>query len=923
MAAFIDSLNKTTHSELWDGNVGSMLSSMMQLAGYSCQSISIHRTFFSERVARSLGRFPTKDHEKHSWKSFMTDDHTPVELSWSWSEKKTTPVVRYAVEPIGWLAGTDADSLNTKASVVCLGDALAWAPTLDLHWYRHFLKKLTLNSWDDSHDQGKAEIAMANNPPSQTFIGFDLEKDSIVVKYYFIPSLKAAFTNQSNLDLVTQTILSMPEAKADASLRQSVDIVLDFIRSYPAAEQPQVEIFAIDCISPADSRLKIYIRTGNTTFNNMIDVMTLGGRIPTFSEPTVACLRGLWCSCFGVDDLPEVLSQSLRGKSHRTGGLLYYLELKMGSAHPSSKVYLPVRHYAKSDDQVARGLSKFLEKKGKCLEGGLSYYDGVTKLCRRDSENTAACYCSMILSFNFALLESGQTQRITRQHLKKTTVHCGNLDNGHSSHFIPCYGSGSRIYTSGAFCITMGRPGGSKYAHGKQIRGPYWARLNGQTLEKFLNGRSKSQEWQQYGHVYRVWAATTPEIVITKPEDVRAFHTDSNLHQKARSSNAGWMFHQLLGECMGLVNGQRWNKLREEFSSSFTHPAIVQNTKHVSQEAEAYVRAWETQQEQEHQHQPSGFTTRASTAVSKFPFFCTATHLYGHLAPDEKDTLWELGQRSIGMMGYVLSGDFFRFPFARFLYRQAMRDLDSFMHDCAEFNARMYQSRSGVVPRPPIVSVWQQVLDDEITEKEALHTLSEILFANLDVSTGNLSWLVIYLATEESIQEELVGELKGNGHDIEQYCSRKDTLLAHCLLETFRLRPFTVFSIPESSPNEKVLGGYRIPPNTSVVVDTLAVNYNRSFWGDKAEIFYPKRFRSIRQTDLRYNLFTFGFGTRKCLGSHLAELMMKLFIVHLLNRYSLRMPPGAQSGGKDTLQETWVPIPDKEVVFERREKSVF
>lgn len=44
---------------------------------------------------------------------------------------------------------------------------------------------------------------------------------------------------------------------------------------------------------------------------------------------------------------------------------------------------------------------------------------------------------------------------------------------------------------------------------------------------------------------------------------------------------------------------------------------------------------------------------------------------------------------------------------------------------------------------------------------------------------------------DKTIQEELRDEMKQNSNDIERYYARKDTLLAHSLMETLRLRPFT------------------------------------------------------------------------------------------------------------------------------------
>lgn len=72
-----------------------------------------------------------------------------------------------------------------------------------------------------------------------------------------------------------------------------------------------------------------------------------------------------------------------------------------------------------------------------------------------------------------------------------------------------------------------------------------------------------------------------------------------------------------------------------------------------------------------------------------------------------------------------------------------------------------------------------------------MHTLSEILFANLDVSTQALSWLVIFLAGDKSIQRELREEIQRNLGAVDDLSNRRDSLLRYCFLETLRLRPFT------------------------------------------------------------------------------------------------------------------------------------
>ena len=349
-----------------------MLSSMLKMANYSEKSQTIHRGFFSRRVARSLGPHPASSTQQASWKSFMTDDNTPIELSWSWSAKRATPSVRYSVEPIGLSAGSPADPFNSRTSVELLGQTLPLAPSLDLSWYRYFMKALVVADGESD------TVTAAAADMSQTFMAFDLLDDSMVVKYYFLPAQKALSLSKSKLELVEDAISGL--AASENPFAESLSVVTDYIRSKDEFDRPELEIVAIDCVEPSQSRFKIYVRSKQTTFNSVLDMMTLGSRISPISAAARSSLEELWCAVFGLERNDTSLSSPLPEKDHRTSGLLYYFELKPGSRNVKSKVYLPARHYGQSDGQIARGLSGFLERRGKGLTGEVSYYDGLRTL---------------------------------------------------------------------------------------------------------------------------------------------------------------------------------------------------------------------------------------------------------------------------------------------------------------------------------------------------------------------------------------------------------------------------------------------------------------------------------------------------------------------------------------------------------------
>ena len=355
-------------AELWNNEVGTMLNMMLELAGYPESSATIHSEFFRESVAPSLGQHPKGTGEPAHWKSFMTDDHTPVELSWCWSTALDTPTVRYSVEPIGRWAGQPADPTNTLASLRLFGDALQLSPEMDLYLHRHFEQSLT-------SPKSCSEEDFAQNPQSQSFMAFDLLEKTIVVKQYYLPAWRALAEKKTNFAVVEEAIINVPTL--GNSLLSSFSVFTNYIESFPEEKRPVVEIAAIDCLDPLKSRIKVYVRSRSTTLQSVLDILTIGNKAPKSSDEEQS-LRELWHSVFGLDQ-EQSDETPLSQKDHRTSGILYYFEFKSGAPIPKTKVYLPVRHYAQNDDQVARGLSGFLDRRGKKLATG-PYLEGVQTL---------------------------------------------------------------------------------------------------------------------------------------------------------------------------------------------------------------------------------------------------------------------------------------------------------------------------------------------------------------------------------------------------------------------------------------------------------------------------------------------------------------------------------------------------------------
>jgi DMATS type aromatic prenyltransferase len=335
---------------------------MLHLAGYTLHSSTTQLQFFSAHVSKSLEPYPRQQHSQDSWKSFLTDDHTPIELSWNWSPLRKTPSVRYSVDPIPSLVHGGPISFNTKASKDLLESAIPFAPGFSTELYQYMTNKLTVLQ----HEVGQTQVETSRIPRSQQILAFDLEGESVMPKVYFLPQWKAFKEGTSTLQIMDSVIGDLPNF--DSYIRNGWKMISDYISSR-AKDKPEVEFVAIDCVDPLRSRIKIYLRSQDTRFASVLDMMTLRGRLPSISDKSDASLRRLWRYVLDLDTVEE----SVPVVSHTTAGILYYMELRFGRTYPRSKLYIPVKHYGKNDLVVARGLSRFLEE-----EEGKGFADGVT-----------------------------------------------------------------------------------------------------------------------------------------------------------------------------------------------------------------------------------------------------------------------------------------------------------------------------------------------------------------------------------------------------------------------------------------------------------------------------------------------------------------------------------------------------------------
>lgn len=362
---------------------------------------------------------------------------------------------------------------------------------------------------------------------------------------------------------------------------------------------------------------------------------------------------------------------------------------------------------------------------------------------------------------------------------------------------------------------------------------------------------------------------------------------------------------QILGKCVGLISGHEWRAVRTGLETPFTRRNAAEHVDLIQD----WVKRHMTERWQ-YSRLSEGLLDPAED-LKMLPFWIVAEVFYGKLSPQQIHDLRGLAELREDLFKIVIDGGLPRFSFSRYLPTRANKDLARFRTSWRSFNDRAKQHAVSTSPAPPIVQMYKLFEEGVITDDQLFHTLDESLFANLDVTTGGISWVLVFLAANKHYQKRLLSELDQyiaeHDGDRRPYILANGTLLAACIAESSRLRPLAAFSVPQSAPTHRIVGGYLIPAGTDFIVDAYGLNTrNSTFWGPDAAVFRPERFLedSKRATDLRYYFWRFGFGPRQCMGRYLADFMIRALIIHLIEFYDLSLLES--DAGKD-----WDRIPDK------------
>jgi cytochrome P450 len=206
-----------------------------------------------------------------------------------------------------------------------------------------------------------------------------------------------------------------------------------------------------------------------------------------------------------------------------------------------------------------------------------------------------------------------------------------------------------------------------------------------------------------------------------------------------------------------------------------------------------------------------------------------------------------------------------------------------------------------------IAGALERQRDSDLSIEEVNEIATVMLLASVDTTAGKLSWNLLQMGLNPSIQERLFeevdkavqeeGDLTANVFD-----KSKTPLLQAIVRETHRLTPAAAFNLVKEVQQSPVeIHGVTLPPGSVVIFDSFNPGMNPDLVDDP-EKFTPDRWlaegiqsrKGTPREIIDHPFFTgpFSQGARRCPGSRVANFETQAMLARLILDWKLITPEG-------------------------------
>ncbi|TRY82831.1 hypothetical protein DNTS_022047 [Danionella cerebrum] len=176
-----------------------------------------------------------------------------------------------------------------------------------------------------------------------------------------------------------------------------------------------------------------------------------------------------------------------------------------------------------------------------------------------------------------------------------------------------------------------------------------------------------------------------------------------------------------------------------------------------------------------------------------------------------------------------------------------------------------------------------------MTEDEIIGQAFIFLLAGYETSSNTLAFACYLLAIHPECQEKLQEE-------VDEFFSRHETVdytnvqelkyLEMVICESLRLYP-PAFRFAREIDEDTVINGHLLPKGASLEIPTGFLHYDPEHWSEPTK-FIPERFSpEAKAARHPFVYLPFGAGPRSCVGMRLAQLEIKVAMIHIFRRFNI------------------------------------
>ncbi|KAH8805371.1 3-hydroxyphenylacetate 6-hydroxylase [Xylogone sp. PMI_703] len=409
-----------------------------------------------------------------------------------------------------------------------------------------------------------------------------------------------------------------------------------------------------------------------------------------------------------------------------------------------------------------------------------------------------------------------------------------------------------------------------------------------------IRGKDAPEQYRlwskKYGPVYQIQLGNIPVIVVNSAAAAKVIF---NQNSHATSSRPEfYTFHKIISNTAGTTIGtspqsDSLKRRRKALASALNRPAVASYIPHLDKETRAFLS------------EALQYGNNGKTGIDPAPLFLRMnlsiglTLHWGARMESQtdgfreiihvEDTISNFRSTTGNLQDYI--------PLLRLNPWSSESQIAADMRDrrdryMAVMDNELNDSIREGTHKPCIRA--NLLLDKEakLSELELKSLNLTLIAAGLDTMNSAVTWGIAILAVRDDVQERAVQEIRKFYSIDNPLCNVSDdqgcTYLVAVIKEILRYYSVTRLSLPRATIQDMVYENKLIPKGSVVFLNAWACNMDPDLWHDPLA-FRPERW--FEQPDAP--IFTFGTGSRMCIGQQMAYRELYILFLRLMNSFKI------------------------------------